>query len=127
MDISNWLEEIGLSRYIETLSEFPLEDLVEFTDDDFKELGVLTPHRKKLLAAIATLNNDPSSTDEASSTTDVNTSSSSFSNLIKDLPQVIAIPLHEYAEEDHPGMKLWAACDAIELLLKFLVIIGAAD
>ena len=24
-------------------------------------------------------------------------------------------------------MKLWAACDVIELLLKFLVIIGAAD
>ena len=126
MEISNWLEEIGLSRYIETLSEFPLEDLVEFTDDDFKELGVLTPHRKKLLAAIATLNNDASSND-VSTTSDTNTSSSSFSIFIKDLPQVIAIPLHEYAEEDHPGMKLWAACDAIELLLKFLVIIGAAD
>jgi len=126
MEISNWLEEIGLSRYSETLSEFPLEDLVEFTDDDFKELGVLTPHRKKLLAAIATLNNDASSND-VSTTSDANTSSSSFSNFIKDLPQVIAIPLHEYAEEDHPGMKLWAACDAIELLLKFLVIIGAAD
>ena len=126
MEISNWLEEIGLSRYTETLSEFPLEDLVEFTDDDFKELGVLTPHRKKLLAAIATLNNDASSND-VSTTSDANTSSSSFSIFIKDLPQVIAIPLHEYAEEDHPGMKLWAACDAIELLLKFLVIIGAAD
>ncbi|WP_443644490.1 tetratricopeptide repeat protein [Candidatus Levibacter sp. Uisw_134_01] len=126
MEISNWLEEIGLSRYTETLSEFPLEDLTEFTDDDFKELGVLTPHRKKLLAAIATLNNDASSND-VSTTSDTNTSSSSFSNFIKDLPQVIAIPLHEYAEEDHPGMKLWAACDAIELLLKFLVIIGAAD
>ena len=73
MEISNWLGEIGLSRYAETLSEFPLEDLVEFTDDDFKELGVLTPHRKKLLAAIATLNNDASS-NEASSTTDVYTS-----------------------------------------------------
>ena len=114
MEISNWLEEIGLSRYTETLSEFPLEDLVEFTDDDFKELGVLTPHRKKLLAAIATLNNDASLND-VSTTSDANTSSSSFSIFIKDLPQVIAIPLHEYAEEDHPGMKLWAACDAIEL------------
>ena len=127
MEISNWLEEIGLSRYTETLSEFPIEDIIEFTDEDFKELGILTPHRKKLLAAIASLNNDTSSSDEALSTTNTKSSSSSFSNLIKDLPQVIAIPLHEYAEEDHPGMKLWAACDAIELLLKFLVIIGAAD
>ena len=97
MEISSWLEEIGLSRYTETLSEFPLEDLVEFTDDDFKELGVLTPHRKKLLAAIATLNNDASLND-VSTTSDANTSSSSFSIFIKDLPQVIAIPLHEYVE-----------------------------
>ncbi|MDB9870809.1 tetratricopeptide repeat protein [Alphaproteobacteria bacterium] len=126
MIITDFLEELGLSRYRETLSEFPLEDLIEFTDDDFKELGVLTPHRKKLLAAIDALNNDTSSND-VSTTSVANKSSSSFSNFVKDLPQVIAIPLHEYAEEDHPGMKLWAACDAIELLLKFLVIIGTAD
>ena len=62
-NISHFLTDLGLSRYIETLSEFPIEDLVEFTDDDFKELGVLTPHRKKLLEAIATLNNDTSSND----------------------------------------------------------------
>ena len=49
MEISNWLEEIGLSRYTETLSEFPLEDLVEFTDDDFKELGVLLLTAKNFL------------------------------------------------------------------------------
>ena len=126
MDILKWLDELGLSRYSDTLSEFPIEDIIEFTDDDFKELGVLTPHRKKLLVAIATLNNT-SISEDTSSSANTETSSSSFSNFIKDLPQVIAIPLHEYAEEDHPGMKLWAACDAVELLLKFLVIIGAAD
>ncbi len=126
MDISKWLDELGLSRYSDTLSEFPIEDIIEFTDDDFKELGVLTPHRKKLLVAISSLNNISSSEDTLSSS-NTETSSSSFSNSIKDLPQVIAIPLHEYAEEDHPGMKLWAACDVVELLLKFLVIIGAAD
>ena len=126
MDILKWLDELGLSRYSDTLSEFPIEDIIEFTDDDFKELGVLTPHRKKLLVAIESLNNT-SSSEDTSSSSNTETSSSSFSNFIKDLPQVIAIPLHEYAEEDHPGMKLWAACDAVELLLKFLVIIGAAD
>ena len=126
MDISKWLDELGLSRYADTLSEFPIEDIIEFTDDDFKELGVLTPHRKKLLVAISSLNNT-SSSEETLSSSNTETTSGSFSNFIKDLPQVIAIPLHEYAEEDHPGMKLWAACDAVELLLKFLVIIGAAD
>ena len=126
MDISKWLDELGLSRYADTLLEFPIEDIIEFTDDDFKELGVLTPHRKKLLVAISSLNNT-SSSEETLSSSNTETTSGSFSNFIKDLPQVIAIPLHEYAEEDHPGMKLWAACDAVELLLKFLVIIGAAD
>jgi len=126
LDISKWLDELGLSRYADTLSEFPIEDIIEFTDDDFKELGVLTPHRKKLLVAISSLNNT-SSSEETLSSSNTETTSGSFSNFIKDLPQVIAIPLHEYAEEDHPGMKLWAACDAVELLLKFLVIIGAAD
>tara|TARA_B100000963_G_scaffold102030_1_gene88275 strand:+ start:1650 stop:5513 length:3864 start_codon:yes stop_codon:yes gene_type:complete len=126
LDILKWLNELGLSRYSDTLSEFPIEDIIEFTDDDFKELGVLTPHRKKLLVAIENLNiTSPSKNNTSSRNTE--TASSSFSNFIKDLPQVIAIPLHEYAEEDHPGMKLWAACDAVELLLKFLVIIGAAD
>ena len=56
MDILKWLNELGLSRYSDTLSEFPIEDIIEFTDDDFKELGVLTPHRKKLLVAIENLN-----------------------------------------------------------------------
>ncbi len=67
MDILKWLDELGLSRYSDTLSEFPIEDIIEFTDDDFKELGVLTPHRKKLLAAIETLNNTSSSKDTSSS------------------------------------------------------------
>ncbi len=126
MDILKWLDELGLSRYTDTLSEFPIEDIIEFTDDDFKELGVLTPHRKKLLVAIKNLK-ITSASENNLSYRNTETASSLFSKFIRDLPQVIAIPLHEYAEEDHPGMKLWAACDAVELLLKFLVIIGAAD
>ena len=127
MNIDQCLEGIELSRYTETLSEFSLEDLIEFTDDDFKKLGVLTPHRKKLLAAIASLNVNTSISDQVSISLEVNALSRSFSMFIKQLPQVISIPLHEYVEENHPGMKLWAACDTIELLLKFLVIIGASD
>ena len=74
MDILKWLSELGLSRYVETLSEFPIEDIIEFTDDDFKELGVLTPHRKKILVAIENLdinspfeNNSSRNTETASS------------------------------------------------------------
>ena len=83
MLISSLLEELGLSRYLDTLSEFPMEDIIEFTDDDFKELGVLTPHRKKLLAAILSLNKDTLSSEDPTSITDTNKSSSSFSNYLK--------------------------------------------
>ena len=36
MLISSLLEELGLSRYLDTLSEFPMEDIIEFMEDDFK-------------------------------------------------------------------------------------------
>ena len=32
MEISNCLKDLGLSRYTETLSEFPIEDIIEFTE-----------------------------------------------------------------------------------------------
>ena len=67
MDISKWLDELGLSRYQTLFRNFTIEDIIEFTDDDFKELGVLTPHRKKLLIAISSLNNTSSSEETLSS------------------------------------------------------------
>ena len=83
MDILKWLDELGLSRYADTFSEFPIEDIIEFTDDDFKELGVLTPHRKKLLIATASLNKNISSSEDTSSSVNTETASSFFSNFIK--------------------------------------------
>ena len=124
MDIAEWLEELGLSRYQETLAEFPIADIVEFTDDDLRELGVLTPHRKKLLAAISAVR------DEDTIRTIPSPSDQSVHNLyllINTFPHIIATPLNEYKEENHPGMKLWAACDAIELLLRFFVTISVSD
>ena len=43
------------------------------------------------------------------------------------LPKVISSPLNEYISETNPGMKLWFACYTIELLLRFLVILGLND
>lgn len=46
------------------------------------------------------------------------------------LPSLLAIPLADYFEESserEPKLKLWHACDAIELLLRLLVMIGLAD
>ena len=39
-----------------------------------------------------------------------------------DWPAPVAIPLTEYYSEEHPGQKLWAACDTFEMLTRLLVI-----
>ena len=133
LDIGEWLEELGLGKYAAAFEECEVsfDDLSSLDKDDLKEdLGVSSlPDRKKLLAAIAALNEGASETAGSAPppTTSAVFASSPLSRLIDSLPHVIAMPLHEYAEEDHPGMKLWAACDAVELLLRFLVTVGVAD
>jgi hypothetical protein len=42
-------------------------------------------------------------------------------------PTVIALALQEYYEETNPVLKLWHACDVIELMLRLMVIVGLAD
>src|SRR5712691_7516946 len=42
-------------------------------------------------------------------------------------PSVIALPLRDYLEEHEPVLKLWHACDVVELLLRLLVTVGLAD
>jgi WD40 repeat protein len=43
------------------------------------------------------------------------------------LPSIVALPLREYLDERHPVLKLWHACDAVELLLRLLVMLGLSD
>ena len=40
-----------------------------------------------------------------------------------DWPTPVSLPLCEYFEEEHPGAKLWAACDAFEMLTRLIVIV----
>ena len=40
-----------------------------------------------------------------------------------DWPTPVSLPLCEYFEEEHPGGKLWAACDAFEMLNRLIVIV----
>jgi hypothetical protein len=103
------------------------EALVGLTTEELGELGVAKlGHRKKILAAIDRLREGGapgtgSSRPPASGPDDV------FSGLVKGVPHVVAMPLREYVQEDHPSMRLWAACDVAELLLRFLVTVGLAD
>lgn len=42
------------------------------------------------------------------------------------LPTVIALPLREYLDEANPVLKLWYACDGVEMLLRLVVMMGLA-
>ena len=55
---------VEIFRYTGSLSEFSLEDLIEFADAHFKELGVLKPQRKKLFPAIGSFNVKSSLSDQ---------------------------------------------------------------
>ena len=59
--IADWLEKLGMSEYAQRFAEngIDLSVLPDLTDQDFKEMGVLLGHRRKLLRAIAELNDTP--------------------------------------------------------------------
>ena len=59
MDIFTWLRELGLNQYENTFRENEIDAkiLLRLTADDLKDMGVmLVGHRRKLLEAIAVLN-----------------------------------------------------------------------
>jgi hypothetical protein len=61
MDVGSWLRGLGLGRYEGAFRENAIDDtvLLNLTAEDLKDLGVgIVGHRRKLLAAIATLRAD---------------------------------------------------------------------
>ena len=56
--IAEWLEKLGMSEYAERFVENGIDFAVlpDLTDQDLKEIGVLLGHRRKLLRAMAELN-----------------------------------------------------------------------
>jgi class 3 adenylate cyclase len=61
IEITNWLEGLGLEQYASAFHDNAIdaEVLRELTADDLKDLGIsLVGHRRKLLAAIAALRED---------------------------------------------------------------------
>ena len=57
-DLADWLEKLGMSEYAQRFTENGIDFAVlpDLTDQDLKEIGVLLGHRRKLLRAIAELN-----------------------------------------------------------------------
>src|SRR5512144_2653387 len=63
--IADWLEELGMSEYAQRFADndIDLTILRDLTDQDLKELGVASlGHRRKLLRAIAELEDAPAAT-----------------------------------------------------------------
>jgi class 3 adenylate cyclase len=66
VDIATWLRNLDLERYTTAFQENDIDDevLAELTADDLMAIGVASVgHRRKLLAAIATLRRSRSITD----------------------------------------------------------------
>ena len=56
--IADWLEKLGMSEYAQRFAENGIDFgvLPDLTDQDLKDIGVILGHRRKLLRAIAELN-----------------------------------------------------------------------
>jgi class 3 adenylate cyclase len=59
--IADWLEKLGMSEYTQRFVEngVDLSVLPDLTDQDLKDLGVVLGHRRKILRAIAALDDVP--------------------------------------------------------------------
>jgi tetratricopeptide (TPR) repeat protein len=118
MDVQRWLSSQGLQQYAEAFAAERIDEdaLRGLTEDDLKALGVSARgDRKRLLAAIAALPQTTASDDEAA-----------LRAFVDCWPSVLALPLKDYLDEADPRIKLWAACDLVELILRFLVMVGVA-
>jgi hypothetical protein len=56
-EIADWLEKLGMSEYAQRFADngIDVSVLPHLTDHDLKDIGVLLGHRRKMLAAIAKL------------------------------------------------------------------------
>ena len=59
--IADWLSKLGMSEYAHRFAENGVDFSVlpDLTDQDLKDLGVVLGHRRKMLRAIASLNDTP--------------------------------------------------------------------
>jgi class 3 adenylate cyclase/predicted ATPase/ABC-type transport system involved in cytochrome c biogenesis ATPase subunit len=72
MQIANWLKSLGLGEYAQRFAENSIDASVlrDLTEQDLKDLGIVLGHRRKILRAIAELNEvAPSATETATQST----------------------------------------------------------
>jgi hypothetical protein len=52
---------------------------------------------------------------------------SPFTGQVARLPSILALPLHEFAAETHPVLRLHRLCDAVEILTRFATIAALGE
>ena len=84
--IADWLEKLGMSEYADRFAENDVDIAVlpHLSDHDLKELGVSLGHRRKMLAAIAKLDE----TSAAAAPVPAPPSQSPVGSIIPSLPEV---------------------------------------
>jgi WD40 repeat protein len=124
MNIEEWLERLGLGEYAPAFRRERIDEdtLPGLTPQDLLELGVRPGDRAKMLASIEELRLHREGARERAGA-----AAPGHAWDIHELPPIIAIPLHEYATESNPVLRLWHAADAIELLLRLCVSMALAD
>lgn len=110
MSVESWLKRIGLEIYAELFAREKItpEQLPGLDDSDLRTIGIeALGDRRRILDAIRSL---PQDREEAAG-----------------LPSILAMPLQEYRAAKQPVLRLWHACDFIEMLMRLLVFLGLAD
>ena len=123
VNITQWLTSLGLGKYVASFVSNDIDDevLPHLSDDDLKELGVSSlGHRKTLLHAIASQYAGLAEHGRGVRPVLAGIDPSTF-------PSILALPISEFAEETDPVLRLWYACDVVELLLRFAVMAGLAE
>lgn len=119
MTSADLLRSLGLEAHLPAFeaNAVDADTLTGLTDADLKELGVVKlGERKRILAAIASRQTGVAPTAEAAG------AEGPLAGREAEWPTPVAVPLREYAGEEHPVAKLWAACDTVEMTLRLLVI-----
>ncbi len=106
-DIANWLEKLGLAKYADVFAENAIDVnvLPHLSEEDLKKLGLPLGHRRKLQAAIRTLD-DTNGPMEASAMADASPSSEAerrqltvmFCDLVGSTALAEGMDLEEYRE-----------------------------
>jgi len=116
--VADWLNGLGLIEYAQIFedNEIGMADLAGLSTSNLTEMGItkIGP-RNRMLKAIADLAAVVES-DRLKQAMDVEA-----------FPSLLAVPLYEYMNEKNPVMKLWHACDAVELLLRLIVMLGISE